>query len=59
MDEITDRGQLREMMAFALRRSGRRAVVSQAEGEKIVFARRAVEIGCRAFWIPGEGTQAL
>ena len=57
--EITDRNQLREMMEFALGAEWPERVVSEAKGEKIVFARPGRGDRVAGFWLPGEGRKLL
>jgi hypothetical protein len=56
---ITDRNQLREMMELALGAEWPQRVVSQATGEKIVFARPGRGDRVAGFWLPGEGRKVL
>jgi hypothetical protein len=57
--EMTDRNQLREMMEFALGAEWPERVVSQATGEKIVFARPGRGDRVAGFSLPGEGRKLL
>jgi hypothetical protein len=56
---IADRNQLREMMELALGAEWPQRVVSQATGEKIVFARPGRGDRVAGFWLPGEGRKVL
>ena len=57
--EITDRSQMREMLEFALGAEWPERVVSEATGEKIVFARPGRGDRVTGFWLPGEGRKLL
>jgi hypothetical protein len=57
--EIQDRGQLREMMEFALGAEWPDRVVSEAKGEKIVFGRPGLGDRVAGICLPGEGRKVL
>ena len=56
---VTDRGQLREMMEFALGAEWPERVVSEAKGEKIVFGRPGRGDRVAGLWMQGEGRKVL
>jgi dienelactone hydrolase len=56
---VTDRGQLREMMEFALGAEWPERVISEAHGEKIVFARPGRGDRVSGVWMQGEGRKVL
>ncbi len=56
---ITDRGQLREMMEFALGAEWPERVVSEAKGEQIVLGRPGRGDRVTGLWMQGEGRKAL
>ena len=56
---ITDRGQLREMMEFALGAEWPERVVSEVKGEKIVFGRPGRGDRVTGLWMQGEGRKVL
>ena len=55
----TDRGQLREMLEFALGAEWPDRVISQVKGERIVFGRPGRGDRVAGFWSPGEGRKVL
>jgi dienelactone hydrolase len=57
--ETTDRGQLREMLEFALGAEWPERVVSQAKGERIAFGRPGRGDRVAGFRSPGEGRKVL
>jgi dienelactone hydrolase len=56
---VTDRGQLREMMEFALGAEWPERVISEMHGEKIVFARSGRGDRVSGVWMQGEGRKVL
>jgi dienelactone hydrolase len=59
VQETTDRGQLREMLEFALGAEWPERVVSQVKGERIAFGRPGRGDRVAGFWSPGEGRKVL
>ena len=59
VDAITDRGELRELLAYALTAEWPAQVLNQAAGEKIVLSRAGRGDRVPGIWIKGKGPAAL